>query len=227
MSVYLAIICLIIVVPAVLSRDARIAYIHRYPAVLASFLIVGPIFVFWDVLATARGDWVFNTDYIIGWRLLGVPMEEFLFFAAVPYSCLFIYNVISFFVKDRRVSFSSRAMGVLCVLALALAVVNRDRSYTFTVALVAALTILVGLIVSPRLFRSRNYWMFLGIATGAFMVVNYVLTSLPVVVYDETVLLGPRVLTIPVEDFLYNFAMVTLYLMVYLFYEERVRSCLS
>jgi len=45
--------------------------------------------------------------------------------------------------------------------------------------------------------------------------VNYILTSLPVVTYNSEAIWGKRILTIPVEDFLYSYVLLSLCLYVY------------
>ena len=60
-------------------------------------VIVGGVYIYWDVLATERGDWAFNDSYILGIRFFGLPLEEILFFVTVPYAMIFLYETFSFF----------------------------------------------------------------------------------------------------------------------------------
>jgi lycopene cyclase domain-containing protein len=48
-----------------------------------------------------------------------------------------------------------------------------------------------------------------------FFIVNGLLTSLPVVMYNATSNIGIRIWTIPIEDFIYNFFMLLLIATVY------------
>ncbi|MEZ4824024.1 MAG: lycopene cyclase domain-containing protein [Ignavibacteria bacterium] len=48
-----------------------------------------------------------------------------------------------------------------------------------------------------------------------FFIVNYILTSLPVVEYNHDAIIGSRILTIPVEDFFYSFAMISGWIIIY------------
>jgi len=57
-----------------------------------------------------------------------------------------------------------------------------------------------------------------------FFIVNYILTSLPVVEYNPEAILGIRVLTIPVEDFFYSFAMISGWIIIYCLLKERDRK---
>lgn len=62
-------------------------------AVLTIFLVAIP-WIIWDVFATARGHWAFNSDYYLGLKIFNLPFEEVLFFLAIPYSCLYLWAVI-------------------------------------------------------------------------------------------------------------------------------------
>jgi lycopene cyclase domain-containing protein len=59
------------------------------------------------------------------------------------------------------------------------------------------------------------------VCTLLFGIFNHVLTSLPVVSYSPQAITGLRVGTIPVEDFFYNFSLLSFYLIIYLFAEEK------
>ncbi len=48
-----------------------------------------------------------------------------------------------------------------------------------------------------------------------FLLINTVLTALPVVEYNPEAIFGFRVFTIPIEDFFYNYAMLSFYLLFY------------
>jgi lycopene cyclase domain-containing protein len=56
---------------------------------------VGPaaaLFAAWDLVASARGHWSFSDRYTIGVRLLGLPVEEWLFFVVIPLCALLTYE---------------------------------------------------------------------------------------------------------------------------------------
>ncbi|WP_435524242.1 lycopene cyclase domain-containing protein [Chryseobacterium indoltheticum] len=44
-----------------------------------SALIVAFIFICWDIWFTKIGVWWFNDRYVIGWKILNLPIEEILF----------------------------------------------------------------------------------------------------------------------------------------------------
>ncbi|MBR9977104.1 MAG: lycopene cyclase domain-containing protein [Bacteroidetes bacterium] len=75
-------------------------------------------------------------------------------------------------------------------------------------ALFAALLLDVFILRTRILFTGR-YAMFMVVMLVFFLVVNGILTALPVVTYAPTAIIGIRVFTIPIEDFAYLFALLT------------------
>jgi len=59
--------------------------------------------------------------------------------------------------------------------------------------------------------KSRNFLLMLLASFPLFLLFNYLLTSIPVVLYSPQAIWGVRVLTIPLEDFFYNFTMLAVY----------------
>ena len=83
-------------------------------------------------------------------------------------------------------------------------------TYTEIVLIAAAVTLLLDLIVlRTRLLLRKRYWVFMGVMTFFFLVVNGILTALPIVMYSPQAIIGLRVITIPIEDFAYMYALVT------------------
>lgn len=84
-------------------------------------------------------------------------------------------------------------------------------SYTALAVLAVVGAVLVDLLVlRTRLLGRRVFWTAYGIVLFFQLLVNGVLTGLPVVVYEPAAILGPRIGYAPVEDLLFGFAMVTL-----------------
>ena len=84
------------------------------------------------------------------------------------------------------------------------------REYTVAAACGVVLAILLELVVlRTDLFRDPRYWAALAIVACFQLLVNGVLTCLPIVSYDRAEILGPRIACAPVEDLAFGFAMVT------------------
>ena len=84
------------------------------------------------------------------------------------------------------------------------------REYTVASAAGVVLAVLLELLVlRTGLFRDPRYWVALAIIACFQLLVNGVLTCPPIVSYDPTQILGPRIACAPVEDLGFGFAMVT------------------
>ncbi|MDI6799256.1 MAG: lycopene cyclase domain-containing protein [Actinomycetota bacterium] len=70
-------------------------------ALAKSTLMTILIFGLWDILATARGHWGFEPDFVWSLRLINLPFEEVLFFVVVPFCSIFTWEAINF-IKARR-----------------------------------------------------------------------------------------------------------------------------
>jgi lycopene cyclase domain-containing protein len=106
MATYLLINLFIILIPLLLSFENKVKFHTKFKNVFLTIIIVGIIFLTWDVLATERGDWSFNKEFTFNINILGLPFEEILFFITVPYSILFVYESLSFYLKDREFNVS-------------------------------------------------------------------------------------------------------------------------
>lgn len=221
MSEYLLINILIILFPLILSFEKKIQFYKKLPAVFSSILIVGSVYVLWDAVATYRGDWSFNSRFVSGKKIFNLPFEEILFFITVPYSGLFLYETAKFYLVEKNIEISNRLLSGFSVIILFGAVTNSDKYYTLTVLLFSAGFILLNILSRNPLTKSKIYWLWICFLFIPFLLVNYFLTSLPVVLYSPDAILGARVLTIPVEDFFYSFSMLSFNLFVYLFVETK------
>jgi lycopene cyclase domain-containing protein len=82
---------------------------------------------------------------------------------------------------------------------------------TYTIAAllgVAGAALLDLAVLRTRLLGRRAFWTAYAIVLGFQLVVNGLLTGLPVVRYDPQAIVGWRVAYAPVEDLLFGFAMV-------------------
>lgn len=167
------------------------------------------IFLVWDSVFTAMGVWGFTEKHLSGLKLFNLPIEEILFFFAIPYACLFSYEVLNYFVKKQFsrkaiIGFSYVFLGVM----VALAISSWGRHYTFYTSAFTAVFLFMHLFWLRRPYFSRIYFSYLVILVP-FFIVNGILTGTgleePVVWYNDSENLGFRILTIPVEDSVYGF----------------------
>lgn len=84
--------CVVITLPLEFVLGARV---YRQPRRLAA--VLWPVmlaFVLWDVVATRRGNWMFDKEQILGVHVLGLPLEEFAFFMVIPLCGLLTYEAV-------------------------------------------------------------------------------------------------------------------------------------
>lgn len=224
MSSYALVLAATIFFPLVLSFDRRVAFWRRWPRAALSAIIVGVPFIAWDVWASARGDWSFAYEHTWGARLFGLPIEELLFFLIAPVACVFIYACVKAYL--RPMAFAARKAPFLAAaLFLAIfAVLAWPRFYTSTLLLFAALFMIACALWGKGLRDDIRFWISLGICFIPFLIVNGFLTGIPIVSYSPQAILGVRILSIPVEDFLYSLALVGGVILAYEKLELRGKS---
>ena len=220
MNLYLILDLAILFFPLVLSFDRKVAFYRKWPAVFMSILIVGAVYILWDVLVTEAGHWSFSERYAGNFRILGLPIGEVLFFVVVPYACLFIYEVVRAYFRERTVRFPRPLSFVLAGVFAGLSAAFLGNGYTAIVmSAMALLFLLAGLFFADAL-RSSWTWLYLAISYVPFVLANGVLTALPIVMYGPEAIWGVRVYTIPLEDFFYSFSMLGFNLLVHLVFRR-------
>jgi len=215
-NLYLWIDLAILAAPLALSFDRKVHYVRWWPAVLLSALIIAAVYIPWDMLKTAYGVWGFNPRYAGRFRLLGLPAGELLFFFVVPFSCLFIYEVVRAYFREAEVRVPRWVWLGAAAACLAAALAFRQQAYTFTVMLSVAVFLTLAALLAPALLASRRFWLAMILTYVPFLLSNGLLTALPVVTYNDAENWGVRVYTIPLEDFFYSFSLLGFNLLVYL-----------
>jgi lycopene cyclase domain-containing protein len=224
---YLILDILIILFPLLLSFKWKFKYYKFWKPLSASIFVVGLIYIIWDAIVTYRGDWAFDYQYLQGISFVGLPIEEIMFFIVVPYSCIFIYENLKYFIKEKTVYFNRKFYLIIIIILIILGLIFYHQDYTILALLSCAFFFLIAIIFTPDILKSRNYWLYIIISMIPFIIFNYLLTSIPIVTYNPNAIWGGdglwngRFITIPVEDFFYNFSMLSFYLMVYLYFKEK------
>jgi lycopene cyclase domain-containing protein len=205
---YLLINIATIFFPVVLSFDKRVAFYKSWKFIWPGMAITGLLFLFWDVLFTIYGVWSFNDKYIIGIKFFGLPLEEILFFLTVPFACIFIYACLNYYVKWQISNDVSRSISGLLALASAFILMdNFNRLYTAVTFSLLPIILLFLLFIIKSSWLNRFYMAYL-VSLIPFYGVNGLLTSIPVVLYNDEQNLGIRVGTIPFEDHFYSMALL-------------------
>lgn len=95
-------------------------------------------------------------------------------------------------------------------------------SYTLLALLgVTAAAALDLLVLRTELLRHKAFWTSYAIMLGFQLIVNGVLTGLPIVRYDTATIIGWRVIYAPIEDVLFGFALITVTLSIWVWLGAR------
>ncbi len=215
MNTYLAINILIIIIPFALSFEKNISFYKKWSHLLNSILIVSSSFIIWDVIATKRGDWGFSPNHLTGIYFLELPIEEILFFITVPYACIFIFETVNLYLKNHQLRINKFLIWLTSILFFIVAVSNYNKNYTFTVMIFSAVSIILLFFLDRQLMYSSNFWISIIISYLPFLIVNYFLTSIPIVTYNDFAFSAIRITTIPLEDFFYSFSMISMWILFY------------
>ena len=158
------------------------------------------------------GVWGFSSKHHLDVLFSGLPLEEILFFYAIPFCCLFSYFVFKNNVSIKPLEIPAKVYMLLAFGFLLLSYLFIDKAYTLSVCIFTA-AILFILAYNPQPWFSVFLFSFILISLGPFLLVNGVLTGLldsvsPPVWYNDAENLGIRLMTIPVEDFFYSFSLL-------------------
>ncbi len=214
-SRYLIINIIIIFFPLVLSFDRKVHFYNKVKNLIMPYIIVSGLYLLWDVNASIRGDWFFNALYVSSIKLFHLPPGEWMFFFTVPYACIFLYETFNAYFTQKHINIHRALFIILGILLFIGGFFFLGRDYTSTVLMVGGVTMIVGGLCFISTMRNSNFWLYLGISMILFFIFNYLLTSIPIVMYNPDAITGIRVLTIPIEDFLYNAAFLTLFAQIY------------
>lgn len=212
---YLLINIAIIIVPLIFSFERKIKFISHWKAFVPAILITAIIFILWDIVFTELSVWSFNSDYITGIYLINLPIEEILFFFTVPYSCLFIFAVVDYYLPDNNknqlLNYSYYALATILII---ISLINYTRLYT----VITFISLSLMIILTIKIFKFKKLKTFtlsFLLAIIPFLIFNGLLTSIPVVLYNVSENLGLRLISIPIEDIFYGMLLILINTLIY------------
>jgi lycopene cyclase domain-containing protein len=185
---------------------------------IISLLVSALIFIIWDIAVTDY-FWSFNQNYILGIKLIKIPIEEALFFLTVPFGCLFLYvNFEKIFKNNKPISRNLILKICLIIFFLGGYFFMLKKYYTAVVFLYLAVIWFFDMfLLKTKLTTKIVYWYYMVVVLLLTFIFNYYLTKRPVVIYNDSFNLNIRLLTIPIEDFIYGISLITTVLVIYNF----------
>lgn len=85
-----------------LQKHYKVRLFRTGKQLVIFWLIAFAIGVAWDWYGIARGHWIYPGSGILGIFIGVIPLEDLIFFFAVPYGILVIYRVLENAVSARR-----------------------------------------------------------------------------------------------------------------------------
>jgi len=228
--------------PFFLSFHKSVAFYKNFKALVIGLLSMVMVYIPWDILFTHWGIWSFNSNYTLGTYWLLLPIEEWLFFLAVPFACVFTFECVRFFKKttpSNNFTFWISNSIILAASILCVYAVYKGLWYTFSATLLCAILLIYHKIQKTNYLGYFLYaWIILlipffisnGILTGLhfyhydlFNTSNVTITE-AIVRYNNQFNLGIRIWSVPVEDFFYGLAMVLLTISPYEFFRLKSQA---
>lgn len=228
---------LCIIFPFLLSFQKVMPFYKNWKALLPATLGMMFVFIPWDAYFTANGIWGFNDQYIIGFKILHLPIEEWLFFICIPYACVFSYECVKYFLPEQPLKTASLFISAFyMIIAIALMIVFYDHWYTFAACLASLILLALHTFYWKSNFLGYFHltWIILlvpffisnGVLTGLTFY-NYSVINLSpekiqnmIVWYNNNHNLGIRIWSVPLDDFFYGMAM---FLLTVTIYERRLK----
>lgn len=214
--------------PFLLSFHKSVAFYKNFKALAIGLLIMMLVYIPWDILFTHLGIWNFNEKYTLEYRWLLLPIEEWLFFLAVPFACVFTFECVRHFKKSPPSSTFTRVASTLILifcLVLMWVAGKYELWYTFSATTLCLILMLyhtykkspfLGYLLFAWIILLVPFYISNGILTGLHFYqydvinTNNVNISDAIVRYNNQFNLGIRIWSVPVEDFFYGLAMVLL-----------------
>ncbi|MEJ5090315.1 lycopene cyclase domain-containing protein [Sphingobacterium faecium] len=207
---YILINFLTVIICFIFSFDRRIQFNKHFNAFFKGSILVAIPFIAWDIIFTKMGVWWFNLSYTMPFRVAGLPIEEWLFFICIPFSCVFTYFCLDkFFNLNWANRFNTIIVWFTVLVCVLVAIFFYQKIYPLVTVLITAATVIFLHYIAKATWIGKGSLVYLCLMPGFFMV-NGVLTGTglesPIVNYHADQILNIRMWTIPIEDAVYGYA---------------------
>lgn len=209
---YLLIDFFTIIICFIFSFHYKIKFNRHFVTFLSASFVVALFFIAWDIWFTKTGVWWFNNKYLLGVRILHLPVEEILFFFCIPFACIFTYYCLDKFFKLDWKPLPEKIFVIISIIsALAIGLYFHKKIYPFVTFLSTALTLFILYFILKSRWIGKASFVYLLLMPG-FLMVNGILTGTglesPIVNYNPNHIIGFRILTIPIEDTVYGYELI-------------------
>ncbi len=99
---YLAVLGVCLVVTAPLELVLHVGVYRQVKRLVLTLTCTGAVFLAWDFAGAWLGHWDYVAGRITGVAAIGLPLEEYLFFAVVPLCGILGYEAVVAVLERRR-----------------------------------------------------------------------------------------------------------------------------
>jgi len=213
--------------PLLFSFYPSISFHKEWKPLFISLSITAVLFILWDEWFTRILVWSFNPKYILGIYIGHLPLEEILFFLLIPYCLVFMYHCSARLFDERKKE--SKEINVvrtlISILILVIGILNIYKWYTGFTFIITGICLLA---IPYTILGKKINWKRFGIVylfgLLPFFIVNGLLTSIPIVEYNNAENLSLRIGSIPVEDTIYNLLLFLVNVVLYNYFKKLYSS---
>ncbi|MFT3933638.1 MAG: lycopene cyclase domain-containing protein [Chitinophagaceae bacterium] len=225
---YLLVDFFTVIVCFIFSFHPRIQFHKQFGSFIKASILAAIPFIVWDIWFAKTGVWWFNSHYTLGINFYDLPLEEWLFFICIPFSCLFTYYCLTkFFNLSWANAFNNIIVYLSCIVLTVTALVHYDKMYTFVTFIFTTLLIIYLHFIARALWIGQSLLVWVILMLG-FLPVNGILTGsgldAPIVNYNSKQILNIRLLTIPIEDIIYGYAQFILNIYLFDLFKNRKQA---
>lgn len=211
-----------LIIPVVFSFNKRVQFFRKLKYLLPAIIFTSAIFILWDVRFTQLNIWSFNSEFITGLTILNLPIGEWLFFFAVPYFSMLIYETLK--IKLNRFEQANLFLAFSLVLLVLLGLIawfSRQKLFTFFTFFL--LTIYFGYTIFRNRFKPYfiKFYLAYFIALIPFFIIRVIQTELPILIYNSAQIIGNRIINVPIENLGYFFLLFLMNVTIFEYLKER------
>ncbi|MCX6180635.1 MAG: lycopene cyclase domain-containing protein [Bacteroidetes bacterium] len=221
----------VFLIPFLFSFHPKLQFIKTWKSFLPAVFLTGSIFIAWDIVFTDLGVWSFNDRYVMGWYIFSLPIEEWLFFFCIPYSCMFTHYCLKIMKWQLSTKVAAVVRVVLIVGLLFVGIFSYHQLYTSITFICCAALLLLFPLMNKNENAFPQFLISYFLLLIPFLISNGILTGSgldeAIVQYNSDHILNIRVFTIPVEDFIYGLMLILTNIVVYEKLQSKTPSTLS
>ncbi|MBS3776636.1 MAG: lycopene cyclase domain-containing protein [Bacteroidales bacterium] len=221
---YLFLLLIAIAYPLAKSFESRIRFYTKLKYIIPAIIITAIPFLIWDIIFENHHIWSFSSDHTIGVNMLGLPLEEWLFFLIIPYACFFIYETVIYFAGRVTFRFIRQTTLFLAFFLFLAGLLTVHLSYTFVSFILASVILFIIANKKHIAVHLSNFFKGYLVSLIPFFIINGVLTKLPVVLYNNEENLSLRIYSIPVEDAVYLLSLLFINFSLYEIFKQYDRK---